>query len=356
MATVSHEYSFVIGVDTHSRSHTLAVLAAATGELVDTACFPATRAGVDRAVVWAGRRTGGDPSTLWAIEGVATYGSGLARTAAAAGRQVVEAARMSARDRRGTGKSDPLDARRIAWTVLPLDVADLRRPRADQGVRAALRVLMTARDQMTAERTAHVNALVALLRHADLGVDARQSPSRDLVKEISRWRDHHEDIAHTAARREAVRLAKRIIALDEDLAANHATITALLRDSPAGALLDEPGIGPVTAACALIVWSHPGRVRSEAAFAALAGVNPIPASSGNTTRHRLNRGGDRRLNAALHMAVVSRMTHHPDTIAYTAKRTAEGRTTKEIRRCLKRYLARHIHRTLNRCHTLPASA
>ena len=103
----------------------------------------------------------------------------------------------------------------------------------------------------------------------------------------------------------------------------------------------------MTAAVALAAWSHPGRVRSEAAFASLAGGNPIPASSGNTVRHRINRGGDRRLNRALHMAVVTRMRMDPLTRAYVDRRTAEGRTLREIRRCLKRYLARQIYRHLN---------
>lgn len=111
--------------------------------------------------------------------------------------------------------------------------------------------------------------------------------------------------------------------------------------------MDKTGIDPVTA------WSHPGRVRSEAAFAALAGVNPIPASSGNTTRHRLNRGGGRRLNRALHMAVVTPRAHDPDTRAYVDRRRAEGRTTKEIRRCLKRYLARQLYRNLEKLHAEP---
>ena len=130
-------------------------------------------------------------------------------------------------------------------------------------------------------------------------------------------------------------------------------MTDLIRSSKAATLLDKTGIGPVTAAIVLAAWSHSGRVRSEAAFAALAGVNPIPASSGNTVRHRLNRGGDRRLNRALHMAVITRMTHDLNTRAYVERRRAEGRTIKEIRRCLKRYLARHLYRTLNALHTQP---
>ncbi len=135
-----------------------------------------------------------------------------------------------------------------------------------------------------------------------------------------------------------------------------AQIKTLVESSKAAPLLDKIGIGPVTVAVAYSVWSHPGRVRNEAAYACLAGVNPIPASSGNTSRHRLNREGDRRLNRALHMATVTRMVHDPETRAYVEKRRAEGRTTKEIRRCLKRYLARQIYRTLEALHAEPSLA
>ncbi|MGO1927061.1 MAG: transposase, partial [Brachybacterium tyrofermentans] len=135
-------------------------------------------------------------------------------------------------------------------------------------------------------------------------------------------------------------------ALDKELKDITKRITDLVRQSPAGGLLDQPGIGPVTAAVALTSWSHLGRIRSEAAFASLAGASPIPASSGNTVRHRINRGGDRRLNRALHMAIVTRMRMDPRTRAYVERRTAEGRTLREIRRCLKRYLAREIYRHL----------
>lgn len=114
-----------------------------------------------------------------------------------------------------------------------------------------------------------------------------------------------------------------------------------------GSLVAQTGVGPYTAAVIISAWSHPGRVRSEAAFAALAGVNPIPASSGNTTRHRLNRGGDRRLNKALHYIAITRMTYDAATKAYLEKRIAEGRSRREVRRCIKRYLARHLFRTLN---------
>lgn len=353
MTIVAHSHPFVIGVDTHARTHTLAVLVAATGEPVGTEQFPATDAGMDRAVAWATRRTDGDLTALWVIEGVATYGARLASAVNRAGFEVVEAARMDVRAHRGTGKSDSLDARRIAAAVLALEPDQLRRPRSDAGIRVALRVLVTAREHMTTERTATVNALTALLRVAALGVDARKPLTASKIGEVSRWRPRVEDLATITARAEAVRLAKRVVDLNEELMANQAQMIDLIRASKAAALLDKTGIGPVTVAVVYAAWSHAGRVRSEAAFAALAGVNPIPASSGNIIRHRLNRGGDRRLNRALHMAVITRMTHDPDTRAYVERRRAEGRTTKEIRRCLKRYLARHLYRTLQRLHAEP---
>lgn len=138
--------------------------------------------------------------------------------------------------------------------------------------------------------------------------------------------------------------------------ANEARRSELIRATPAAPLLEETGIGPVTAAVIITAWSHLGRVRDEAAFASLAGVSPIPASSGNTVRHRLNRGGDRRLNRALHTVGMVRMRHNPGTRAYVERRVAEGGSSREIRRCLKRYLARHLYRTLNALHDTPRAA
>lgn len=356
MSIVAHTHPFIIGVDAHARNHALAILACPTGEVIDEGQFPATAAGLQRAIAWIARRTGADLDTLWVIEGVGTYGARLARAAADAGYSVAEAARMNARANRGVGKSDPLDARRIAQAVLPLEVSQLRWPRADDGVRAAVKILIASRDHISGERTSSINALTALVRVADLGIDARGSLTARQITTIAAWRTREEELATGVARAEAVRLAKRVLAADQELAANSKQMTTLVRSSPARGLLDQPGIGPVTAAVALAAWSHPGRVRSEAAFASLAGVNPIPASSGNTVRHRINRGGDRRLNRALHMAVVTRMRMDPDTRAYVEKRTAEGRTPREIRRCLKRYLARQIYRHLNAATASPLAA
>jgi transposase len=343
---VAHTYPFVIGVDTHARNHALSILATPHGEVVDDAEFPATSAGMARALDWVGRRTGGDLEALWVIDCSASYGAQLARAVTTAGYQVVEAARMNAYANHGIGKSDPLDARRIAASVLPLRADQQRYLRKDDGVRAGLRVLLAARDHMTSERTATINALIALLRVLDLGIDARRPLTAKQVIEVSTWRSRTEALEMVIARAEAVRLAKRVLDLDQELAENVKTTTSLLKQSAARVLLDKPGIGPVTAAVAMAAWSHDGRMHSEAAFASLAGVSPIPASSGNTVRHRLNRGGDRRLNKALHMAVIVRMTHDAETKAYVERRVAEGLTRREIRRILKRYLARQIHRAL----------
>lgn len=347
MTIVAHSRSFVIGVDTHAKTHTYAVIQTTSGQLLGCRQFPATPPGMNRAIAWVGRLSGGDAEALWAIEGVATYGARLARTAAQSGYEVIEAPRANAKARHGIGKSDPLDAHAIAAAVLPLEEDRLRHPRADDGTRQALRVLVAARDQMTQEKTMNVNALTALLRVNDLGIDARRSLTASQIGQVSRWQQRAEPLAITTAREEAVRLARRILELQNALTVNHARLNELITASPAAPLLEETGIGAYTAAVILAAWSHPGRVRNDAAFAALAGVNPIPASSGNTTRHRLNRGGDRRLNKALHTIAITRMSRHPATKAYLDKRLAEGRTRREIRRCIKRYLARHVYRTLN---------
>ncbi len=137
MAIVSRLHRFVVGVDTHARTHTFAILVAATGELFASDTFPVTASGMSRAIAWAARRTGGDMDTLWVIEGIGSYGAGIARVAAANGYLVVEAPRMNARAQRATGKSDSIDARSITAAVLPLDEQELPHPRRDDGSRAA---------------------------------------------------------------------------------------------------------------------------------------------------------------------------------------------------------------------------
>ncbi|NYI40522.1 IS110 family transposase [Demequina lutea] len=346
MTIVANTYTYVVGADTHSRTHTVAVVNAANGALETATTFPTTAAGLKRAVSWIAKRTGGLADVLVVIEGIGSYGAGLARCCAQASYRVVEPFPTARRLRCGRGKSDELDAELIACSVLSADTTQLREPREDSGIRAALRVLVTARDLVNAERTREINALTALLRTVDLGIDARRPLSKAQIVQIAAWRSRSENIATATARKEAIRLARRVRDSDDELAANRDEMTSLVQASDGVHLLDEPGIGPVNAAVIIAAWSHAGRVRSEAAFAALSGSSPVPASSGNTTRHRLNRGGDRRLNRALSSIALTRMAHHPATRAYVDRRRAEGRTTKEIRRSLKRYIARQIYRLL----------
>jgi transposase len=140
-------------------------------------------------------------------------------------------------------------------------------------------------------------------------------------------------------------VARRVLALKAESEGYSVQIAKLVGEA-APSLLAETGVGPLTAAQVLVSWSHAGRIRNESAFAALAGVAPIPASSGRVIRHRLNRFGDRRLNRALHMVVLCRSSFDPETRSYIARRTAEGKSPREIRRCLKRYLSRRLYRLL----------
>jgi transposase len=349
MTIVADVYEYVAGVDTHAKTHTVAIIEAATSKLVGTATFPATASGMRRALAWITRR--GFGAVLMVIEGIGSYGAQIARLAADNGLRVVEPMPTPERLRRGRGKTDPLDAQLIARSVTGIDVSLLRQPRRDDGYRAALRVLLAARDNLNTQRTSTINALTALVRVVDLGVDARKALTATQVNQISAWRARREPIDKSTARGEAARMAKAVTGYGRQLADNKTRIASLVTASLAAPLLHEKGVGPITAAIILVAWSHPGRVRNEAAFAALAGACPIPASSGNTSRYRLNHGGDRRLNWALHCIANTRLRCDPDTIAYAQRRTAQGLSTKDIRRILKRYIARQAYRILTRQNT-----
>jgi transposase len=341
--TVAQEYAFVVGVDTHAATHSYAIIEAPNGGVVDEQTFPTTAAGLGRARDWIARRTGGEVSgVLVAAEGTGSYGAVLAEALSEVGYRVVEA--PTPRRERGRGKTDAMDAVTAARGTLAMPMARLHDRRGGQD-QVALQVLTTAREQLNAERLRAINALTALVRSHDLGVDGRRALTKAQVKQVASWRQRTEPAGIAVARTQAVRLARRVVQLDTELNSNRTQLTAIVNDR-VPELLAMPGIGAVTAAVVLCVWSHPGRVRSEAAFAQIAGTCPIPASSGNTVRHRLNRGGDRRLNWALNTIVLTRMRADPVTRAYVERRTAEGKTTREIRRCLKRYTTRQIYRTL----------
>ena len=344
MTIVADEYDHVIGVDTHAKTHTYAILNAHTGQALETATFPTTGTGIARAIEWINRNTTGP--LLVAAEGTGSYGSTLTRTLQAAGIPVREVRPPKRAQRVGKGKSDQIDAIAAARTVLASAPTMLAEPRA-QGIRSALQVLLVARRAMDTQRTANRNALTAILRSFDLGIDARTPITDAQVRTITGWRSRSSDDGPTATIRDEVRrLATSVVHLTRQLRDNHAALTKHVDDLAPG-LRDAHGVGPFTAAVILTAYSHKGRIRSEAAFANLAGVAPLPASSGNTIRHRLNRHGDRQLNRALDIIARVRSLNDPNTRAYIQRRTAEGKSRREIRRALKRYIARQLFRQLN---------
>jgi transposase len=336
----------VIGGDTHTDTHTMEI-AAPSGAPIATLTVENDQAGYAAVIDWIAAHSPG-PRLIVGLEGTRSYGIGLARALRAAGLAVVEVERPKRETRRGRGKSDPIDAHLAVLAVLRMPTDRLPTPRAD-GDREALRILLTARAEMTDTQTRQINQLRALLLtgHDTDRAIARGRVTRDWLERLIRRRGTGTETREQATRRaETRRLAIAIRDTHRDLTHNRDHLTAIITDLAPG-LLDRHGVGPVSAAQTIVSWSHPGRCRTEAAFAALAGVNPIPASSGRTTRHRLNRGGDRHLNHALHTIALTRMRSCPRTHAYLTRRRAEGKTDRDIRRILKRYIARELYRALN---------
>jgi transposase len=192
-----------------------------------------------------------------------------------------------------------------------------------------------------------INELKALVVTAPVALrqELRGLTVACLVGRCSRLRGGAD--VELAGTKQAMRLlARRVVALADELTTIDTALERIVADM-APQLLDEFGVGPVTAAQVIISWSHPGRCRSEAAFARLAGAAPLPANSGQSQdRHRLSRGGDRHLNWALHTIMLTRVRSDPATLAYIARKTSQGKTAREARRCLKRYLARRLYRLL----------
>lgn len=291
MSIVAERYRFVVGVDTHAAHHSYAIVATPAGAVIDQAQFPVTSSGLDRALRWVARRTHGDlGAVLIAAEGTGCYGATMTARFAQAGYRVTEAPTPSTTRLRGTGKTDALDALTAAHSSLAMRIERLRDTRR-HGTRAALQTLTSLRELLNDQRLALINALTALVRTHELGIDARRALTRTQIHQIAAWRHRDEDRALALIRATAVRHATTITALETELADNRAQIHQLVTEQ-APALLSLHGVGPITAGVVLSAWSHPGRIRSEAALAALAGTCPIPVSSGNTHRHRLNRGGD----------------------------------------------------------------
>jgi transposase len=335
----------IVGVDTHRDTHQ-AEIAHPTGSPIAIRAISNDSAGYAELLAWIVDHAPG-PRLVVAIEGTRSYGAGLARAVETAGLTVIECEQPARNARRGKGKSDPIDAHLAVLSALRLDADRLPIPRAD-GDREALRVLLTARDELTTTSTGQTNRLRALLLAGD-DTDrhlARRRLTDTVLTSLTRRRPPREATrAHAVRQAEIRRLALALRDARRELTANRAQLQRIV-DELAPGLTDWRGIGPVSAAQAIVSFSHPGRCRNDAAFAALAGVSPLEASSGRTVCHRLNRGGDRALNQAIHTIATTRMRSCPTTRAYVARRTAEGKSSKEIRRCLKRYIARQLHRFL----------
>ena len=346
MGMLAAECTYVIGVDTHRDTHTL-VICDALGAPILERRLGADAAGYRRALALVRRHAPG--ARAWAVEGAGSYGAGLTRTLIEAGERVLEVERPARPPRRAGARSDSIDALRAARAALGATRWAIPR---QGGEREALRVLMTTREGAVRARTQALCQLAALILTAPEPVRSRlrHLPHAARIAACARLRPHDGQPPALRASLIAMRAsARRARALGQEADGLGREI-ALLVAGMAPELARQPGVGPICAAQVLISWSHPGRVRSEAAFAALAGVAPIPASSGQTVRHRLNRGGDRQLNRALHTIARCRMAHDPATKEYVARRQAQGASAREARRCLARFIARQIFRLLKASH------
>jgi len=341
---LADQLDYVVGVDPHRDVHALAVVHVLSGAVVLETTVAASSDGYAQAlklveVHASGRRA-------FAVEGTGSFGAGLTRFLTGRGERVLEVSRLR-RERRSGGKTDALDAIRAARSVLAQERPAT--PRAG-GERQALQALVAAREGAVNAKCAALGQLRDLLVTAPepLRSELRPLTPARLLKRLAATRpDHRRDPelrGTMLALRSIARRVLQVTAEERALAREIETITRKL----APQLLDQPGVGPHSAAQLVLSWSHQGRITSEAAFARLAGVAPIPASSGQTVRYRLDRSGDRKLNRALHMILVTRKRSHPATIAYIERRIQEGKTRREATRCLKRYLARSLYRLLER--------
>jgi transposase len=331
-----------IGVDTHRDEHVAVALDVLGGNL---GCLTVSADACGYARLWQWASELGSP--LFAVEGTGSYGAGLTAFLVGAGGEVFECERPRRRDRR-QGKSDLIDATLAAKRLLTGE--RLGRPRGG-GVRDDLRMLLVERQGAVRARTQALNQLQGLivtipepLRRRFDRLDGKQA-----AKRAARLRSRTDETAVTVSvlRRIAVRVRQLSCEIDE-LDDQLETIVSELVPH----LLAECGVGPVCAAQLVVSSGDPSRMASEGSFAALAGTSPVQASSGQTQRHRLNRGGDRQLNRALHIIALNRTRRHPQTAAYHQRLLSEGKTRREARRCVKRQLARYFYHQLKTTPTL----
>ena len=338
-----HIPNIIVGVDTHKDEH-VAVVIDKLGARIGQLTLPTTNMGYVALEHWA--RTLGKIEAF-GIEGTGSYGAGLARFMRGQGHTVIEVNRPDRLTKRRLGKSDPTDAEMAARAVL----AGVARNQPKSGVDEVemIRMLKSAKDSAMKGRTQAINQMKALVVTAPVELRAvlRGLTPSQLVARCARWRSGKLETPTTAAKYALRSLARRYTQLAEEIKDLNKELERLTA-AFAPALTESLGIGPDTAAALLVsVGSNPARLKSEAAFAALCGVSPIPASSGKTNRYRLNRGGDRQANAALYRIVIVRLRYDVRTRTYLQRRTAEGKTKTEVIRCLKRYVAREVFAILH---------
>jgi transposase len=330
------------GVDTHKDTHVAAALDG-FGRVLGTESFPATTVGYRRLLAWL--RRFGDLERV-GVEGTGAWGAGLARFLTAAEVEVVEVQRPNRQHRRRHGKSDPVDAIGAARAVLSGEA--LGSPKTASGKVESIRLLQVARRSAMKARSQAANQIHSVittapepLRRSLTGLDTPR-----LVEHCAKFRRSAIDDPTGAAKHTLMVLARRWQALEAEIDELDVHLERLTTEC-APTLVALNGVGTQTASALLCATGdNAHRLRSEASFAALCGASPLDASSGRQRRHRLNRGGDRHANAALYIIVISRLRWHPATQAYMARRLAEGKTRKEVIRCLKRYVARQVHRAI----------
>ena len=333
------QHEVVLGVDTHLDRH-VGVIVDGLGKFLGNLSIETNPTGYQQLLKWA--QSFGDLQRA-GVEGTGTYGAGLARFLSEQGVQVLEINRPDRSMRRFRGKSDPTDAESAARTVLSGSSCAI--PKLQSGAAEAMRIVSVARRSAIKARTQAINQLRSLLISAPdkIRVKLWRTKPAECVKCCVHLRTLGESNWSITLATTLRLLAKRWLSLTDELKELDKTLEHLTTHG-AKRMRQQFGVGPQTAATLLAVaGDNPERLRSEAALAALCGVNPLQASSGKTVRHRLNRGGNRAANNALWTIAMVRMRSDPRTRAYVARRTTEGKSLKEIHRCLKRYIIRELY-------------
>jgi transposase len=343
MTILAELVDVVVGVDTHKHTHTAAIVTNTGGQLAVlqiTAC-PIGFAELEAAA------TAASPSSrrCWAIEGCGSWGRQLVRWLTERGEMIVEVERPKRPKRRMGIKNDAVDALRAAREALNQE--QLCTPRG-QGVHDALGAAQMARRSALDAATDTERQLLGLTSTIPehLAGRLRGHTTREIVAICTSWRpDKITDPMIASVATTMRSMARRVTALRDEADQLERTIRELVNQWRPD-LLDQHGVGPIVAATILGAWSHPGRIHSAGAFAMIAGCAPIEISTGLTEKHRLNPFGDRQLNRAIHVIAITRSRSDPRTIAYIERRRQQGKTNRDIRRCLKNYIAREIYELL----------